>query len=58
MAENLDAIVTRNTKDYKNSTVKIYSPDEFLQSFTNHLKIVIFISQNQGKNGATIAELK
>jgi predicted nucleic acid-binding protein len=31
MAENLDAIVTRNTKDYKNSTVKIYSPNEFLQ---------------------------
>ena len=31
MAENLDAIVTRNMKDYKNATVKIYSPDEFLQ---------------------------
>ena len=31
MAENLDAIVTRNVKDYKNATVKIYSPDEFLQ---------------------------
>ncbi len=31
MAENLDAIVTRNTKDYKNSSVKIYSPREFLQ---------------------------
>ncbi len=30
-AENLDAIVTRNLKDYKNATVKIYSPDEFLQ---------------------------
>ena len=30
-AENLDAIVTRNTKDYKNSSVKIYSPSEFLQ---------------------------
>jgi hypothetical protein len=29
--ENLDAIVTRNTKDYKNATVKVYSPDEFLQ---------------------------
>ena len=29
--ENLDAIVTRNVKDYKNATVKIYSPDEFLQ---------------------------
>jgi predicted nucleic acid-binding protein len=31
VAENLDAIVTRNTKDFKNSTVKIYTPDEFLQ---------------------------
>lgn len=29
-AENLDAIVTRNTKDYINASVKIYSPDEFL----------------------------
>ncbi len=31
MAENLDAIVTRNIKDYKNSTIKVYSPTEFLQ---------------------------
>ncbi|MBA4121280.1 MAG: PIN domain-containing protein [Acidobacteria bacterium] len=31
LAENLDAIVTRNTKDYKNSSVKVYSPSEFLQ---------------------------
>jgi predicted nucleic acid-binding protein len=31
VAENLDAIVTRNLKDFKNSTIKIYSPDEFLQ---------------------------
>jgi len=31
VAENLDAIVTRNTKDYKNSSVKVYSPSEFLQ---------------------------
>ena len=31
IAENLDAIVTRNLKDYKNSTVKVYSPTEFLQ---------------------------
>lgn len=31
LAENLDAIVTRNTKDYKNSPVQIYSPTEFLQ---------------------------
>lgn len=32
MAENLDAIVTRNAKDFKNSTVKVYSPDEFLKT--------------------------
>jgi predicted nucleic acid-binding protein len=31
IAENLDAIVTRNAKDYKNSPVEIYSPTEFLQ---------------------------
>lgn len=31
LAENLDAIVTRNTKDYKNSSIKVYSPTEFLQ---------------------------
>ena len=31
VAENLDAIVTRNTKDYKNSSLKVYSPAEFLQ---------------------------
>ena len=29
-AENLDAIVTRNTKDFANATVKVYSPTEFL----------------------------
>ncbi len=29
--ENLDAIVTRNLKDFKNSTIKVYSPAEFLQ---------------------------
>ncbi len=31
VAENLDAIVTRNAKDYKNASIKVYSPDEFLQ---------------------------
>jgi predicted nucleic acid-binding protein len=31
VSENLDAIVTRNSKDYKNSPVVVYSPDEFLQ---------------------------
>lgn len=29
VAENLDAIVTRNAKDYKNSSVKTYSPRNF-----------------------------
>lgn len=28
--ENLDAIVTRNVKDYVNASIKIYSPNEFL----------------------------
>lgn len=31
VAEMLDAIVTRNVKDYKNASVKVYSPAEFLQ---------------------------
>lgn len=31
IAENLDAIVTRNTKDYKNASIKVYSPSELLQ---------------------------
>ena len=31
VAENLDAIVTRNVKDYKNASIKVYSPTEFLQ---------------------------
>ncbi|MGI9035656.1 MAG: PIN domain-containing protein [Pyrinomonadaceae bacterium] len=31
LAENLDAIVTRNTKDYAKSSVKIYAPTEFLR---------------------------
>ncbi len=31
VAESLDAIVTRNTKDYKNASVKVYSPTDFLQ---------------------------
>lgn len=30
VAEGLDAIVTRNTKDYANSPIQIYSPAEFL----------------------------
>jgi predicted nucleic acid-binding protein len=31
VAENLDAIVTRNIKDFKNASIQVYSPDEFLQ---------------------------
>lgn len=33
MAENLDAIVTRNTKDFTNASVQVYSPSEFLKQF-------------------------
>lgn len=29
-AENLDAIVTRNLSDYKNATIPVYSPPDFL----------------------------
>ena len=32
LAENLDAIVTRNTKDYKNARIKIYSPVDFIKA--------------------------
>ncbi|MBS1794503.1 MAG: PIN domain-containing protein [Acidobacteria bacterium] len=32
VAENLDAIVTRNAKDYQNASIRIYSPAEFLQT--------------------------
>ncbi len=38
LAENLDAIVTRNVKDYKNSSVTIYSPKEFLQILQKRLR--------------------
>ena len=31
IAENLDAIVTRDTKDFTNSPIQIYSPTEFLK---------------------------
>jgi len=30
VAEGLDAIVTRNTKDFANSPIPVYSPSEFL----------------------------
>lgn len=29
--ENLDAIITRNVKDFTNSELKIYAPDDFIQ---------------------------
>jgi predicted nucleic acid-binding protein len=32
MAENLDGIVTRDTKDFNNSPVKVFTPGEFLES--------------------------
>ena len=31
IAENLNAIVTRNEKDFKNGTIQIYSPVDFLK---------------------------
>jgi hypothetical protein len=31
LTENLDAVVTRNTKDFTNTSLQIYSPSEFLQ---------------------------
>ncbi len=31
--ENIDVIVTRNKKDFKNSPIKIYTPAEFLKIF-------------------------
>lgn len=33
LAENLDAIITRNVKDYKNASITIYLPSEFLKQF-------------------------
>lgn len=32
LREGVEAIVTRNTKDFKNSPIKIYTPAEFLQT--------------------------
>ncbi|MGI8545656.1 MAG: type II toxin-antitoxin system VapC family toxin [Aridibacter sp.] len=32
VAENLDAIVTRNEKDFKNGSLQIYSPADFLKA--------------------------
>ncbi|MFC2090512.1 type II toxin-antitoxin system VapC family toxin [Bacteroidota bacterium] len=33
--KRIDAIVTRNIKDYKLSELSVFSPDSFLQSFRN-----------------------
>lgn len=35
IAENLDGIVTRNTKDFKNSPIPVYSPAEFLAALSS-----------------------
>lgn len=35
MAEGIDAIVTRNTKDYTSSPIPVYSPVEFLEVLQN-----------------------
>ncbi len=32
MAMNLDGIITRNTKDFENSPIAVYSPGEFLHT--------------------------
>jgi predicted nucleic acid-binding protein len=34
-ASNLDAIITRNLKDYKNATLPIFSPTDFLNQLTS-----------------------
>ncbi len=39
IAENLDAIVTRNTKDYIKSPIPVYSPTEFLEVLQNAVDI-------------------
>lgn len=35
LREKCDCIVTRNVKDFSASTIPVYTPDEFLQLFTN-----------------------
>lgn len=35
LRNKMDAIVTRNTKDFRNSPIKVYSPYEFLQVLNN-----------------------
>lgn len=37
MAEGLDAIVTRNTKDFRNSPIDVYTPTEFLNVLESHV---------------------
>ena len=39
MAEGIDAIVTRNTKDYASSPIPVYSPVEFLEVLQNESAI-------------------
>lgn len=34
-AEKLDAIVTRNIKDYRNAALEVYSPGDFLKILSN-----------------------
>ncbi len=35
---HIDCIVTRNTKDFKNSTLAVYEPDEFLENLNEEPK--------------------
>lgn len=37
IAEKLDAIITRNTKDYLNSPIPVYTPTEFLEVLGSRL---------------------
>ena len=35
LANNIDCIITRNTADYKDSTIPVYTPTEFLKKLEN-----------------------
>ncbi|HUH73843.1 MAG TPA: PIN domain-containing protein [Chitinophagales bacterium] len=37
--EGIDAIITRNIKDYKNSKIAVMTPDNFLKMIENNLRL-------------------
>ena len=37
LLQEMDGIITRNTKDYKESEIKIWEPEEFLETVLNSL---------------------